>query len=135
MTIPAASLIHHGYRSECRSMNPTTGEGPELVALHNTTDPAQAIRWIRQGLRTVLYTVDPNEHDHLTRWMASDHTQATDTLTNGQPITITATYPGSHLEWTARPVLFLPLLPPPGKPVIRYTLLCAFTNRRTEFSE
>ena len=40
--------------------------------------------------------------------MASDHTQAIDALTHGQPITITATYPGSHLEWTARPMLSSP---------------------------
>ena len=135
MTIQAASLLHRGYRSECRSMSTTTGEAAELVALHNTTDATQAIRWIRHGLGTILYTVDPNEHDHLTHWMASDHAQAVDALTHGQPITITATYPGSHLEWTARPVLYLPLLPPPGKPVIRYTLLCAFTDRCSEFSE
>ncbi|MBF9073169.1 hypothetical protein [Streptacidiphilus fuscans] len=135
MTIPAASLIHRGYRIEYRSLNPSTGEGAELVALHNTTDARQAIRWIRQGLGLILCTVDPDEHDRLTRWMTSDQARAVDALTHGQPVTITATYPGSHLEWTARPVLFLPLVPPPGKPVIRYTLLCAFANRRKEFSE
>ncbi|QMU68114.1 hypothetical protein [Streptacidiphilus sp. P02-A3a] len=116
-------------------MSPTTGEEPELVALHNTTDATQAIRWIRHCLNTVLYTVNPDQRDHVTRWINSDHTQAVDALTHGQPVTITATYADAHLELTARPVLFLPLLPPPGKPVIRYTLLCAFTNRHTEFNE
>lgn len=133
MTIPAAPLLHPGYRAECRSLSPAAGEPPVLVALHNTTNPTHAIRWITNGLRIVLCTVDPNEHDQATRWIDSDHIQAAEALAKGQLVTVTTTYPASHLEWTARPVLYLPLLPPPGKPVISYTLHCAFTNRRSEF--
>jgi hypothetical protein len=134
MTIPAAQLTHPGYRAECRSLSPATGETPVLVALHNTTDATQAIRWITQGVRIVLCTVDPDERDKATRWIDTDHAHAAEALTKGQPVTVTTTYPASYLEWTARPVLFLPLLPPPGKPILRYTLNCAFTNRRSEFA-
>jgi anti-sigma regulatory factor (Ser/Thr protein kinase) len=123
----------HGYRCECHVQSPTTGGTPKLVAAYGTTEAEQAIRWIRRYVTTLTVAVDATTREQVAQWISTDHAKALDDLQRGQLCSFATGYADMHLEWTARPVIFLPLLPPPGKPVISYTPACAHADRHAEF--
>jgi anti-sigma regulatory factor (Ser/Thr protein kinase) len=123
----------HGYRCECHVQTGTTGGTPKLVAAYGTTEAEQAIRWIRRYVTTLAVTVEGSTREQVAQWFSTDHAKALDNLQRGQLCTFATGYADMHLEWTARPVIFLPLLPPPGKPIINYAPTCAHADRITEF--
>lgn len=133
VTVPAVPQMHHGYRCECRIQSPTTGDTPTLTAAFGTTDAEEAIRWIRRYVTTLAAAVEAKTRQQVAQWLSTDHAKAVDDLQRGQLCTFATDYADMHLEWTARPVIFLPLLPPPGKPVISYAPMCAHADRTTEF--
>ncbi|WP_370149453.1 hypothetical protein [Streptacidiphilus sp. EB129] len=132
MTTPTAPLVRHGYRCECRVQSPSTGSAPALVDTFDTTSAAQGVRWVRRSLTILLLAVDSVARERLAHWIDADHEKALADLVSGRPFNLGAEYADVRVEWTARPVVFLPLLPPPHTPIISYKLLCTGAQRRTE---
>jgi hypothetical protein len=89
---------------------------------------AQALTWIRIALRTVLPALEPPEVRRACEWLAPHgQRQAARTLQGGAPVAFAVTARGLRVEWTARPVLFLPLAHrgPGGLPPCTARFACA----------
>ncbi|MCQ4083163.1 hypothetical protein NGB36_21775 [Streptomyces sp. RB6PN25] len=101
-------LIHHGYWCECWTQSPTTGDAAVLLASFDTTSAAHAVRWIRVALRT-LASVDPDAFAGAWGWLTGGYVADIEALAGTEPCTISIRHKDTHVQWTARPVLFLGL--------------------------
>jgi hypothetical protein len=102
-------LIHPGYWSECWTQSPTTGDAPALLASFDTTSATHAIGWIRVTLRTIASALDPEEFPGVWGWLTGGYMADIEALTHTKPRTVTINHGHTHIQWTARPVLFLTL--------------------------
>ncbi|MEV6212875.1 ATP-binding protein [Kitasatospora sp. NPDC051914] len=124
------SIAQPGYRCEHHVRSATGSQGPQLVNTLSTVSADEAIRWLRRSITTLLLALDVENRGKLSQWAETDHAKALDDLRRGLPCTVAATQAGH--QWSAGPVLFLPLLPPTGKPVIAYQPTCSRARRRSE---
>lgn len=103
---PAA---HRGYWCECWTQSPATGNAPVLLASFDAHTATQAVRWIRVALRTVASALEAETRLRAWDWLTTGHTTATYLLTHNEPCSVAISHADTRIEWTARPVLFLPL--------------------------
>ncbi|MCC9311709.1 ATP-binding protein [Kitasatospora sp. RB6PN24] len=129
----ASSIAQHGYRCEHHVQSPADEKGPHLVNTFSTGNAEAAIRWIRQSVRALHLGIDAAELDRLRQWAETDHAKALDDLRRSLPSTLITGNSDDYHQWTARPVIFLPLLPPPGKPVLTYQPMCSRARRCSAF--
>ncbi|MCU7823193.1 ATP-binding protein [Kitasatospora sp. DSM 101779] len=124
------SLTQLGYLCEHRVRSEAGTEDVRVVNTLSAASADEAIRWVRRSITTLLLALDVEDRGRLGQWVEADHVKALDNLRRGLPCTIATSQTGH--QWSAGPVLFLPLLPPTGKPVIAYQPTCSRVRRRNE---
>ena len=100
---------HRGYWCECWTQSPTTGKTPVLLASLEAETPRQAIGWIRITLRTIALSLEREARSQAWEWITTGHRAAIRDLYRDEPCTLVVSHASTHIEWTARAVLFLPL--------------------------
>lgn len=72
--------------------------------------PVQAVRWVRIAARTLVSLLDDAERDAALAWLdGGGCIGAVAGLRRGQPCAFMVRRGGTSVEWTVRPVVFLPL--------------------------
>jgi hypothetical protein len=104
-----APNVRRGYWCECWTTNTTTGDAPGLLASFEAVTATLAVRWIRVVLRTIVSALDSDAADRAWAWLTSGYVAAIGDLERAQRCAFAITHANTHIEWTARPVLFLPL--------------------------
>lgn len=80
------------------------------AAYYATTNPAQAIRRIRVEVRTLVSVLPTKEMLRALAWVEGDGCiGAVGALHRGEPCGFSLSTHDAWIEWTVRPVLFLPL--------------------------
>jgi hypothetical protein len=102
-------ILRSGYWCECWTQSPTTGNAPALLASFDATNAAHAVRWIRVALRTIASALDPEEFAGVWGWLTDGYAADIEALAHTKPCTIAINHSDTHVQWTARPVLFLAL--------------------------
>jgi hypothetical protein len=105
----STSLIRHGYWCECWTHSPATGDAPALLASFDATSAAQAVRWMRVALRTVVSALDPQEFASAWKWLTGGYVADIEALVRTELCAIAIFHGDTHIQWTARPVLYLTL--------------------------
>ncbi|MFE3884720.1 hypothetical protein ACFXPQ_17730 [Streptomyces lydicus] len=65
--------------------------------------------WIRLAVRVLLSGFDPRDTERAYRWLDHGQWEAVARLAAGESYAFSAAAGRTHVEWSARPVLFLPL--------------------------
>jgi hypothetical protein len=102
-------LIRYGYWCECWTQSPATGDAPALLASFDATSAAEAVRWIRVALRTVASALDPEEFAGAWGWLTGGYVADLECLARTERCAVAIRHADTHVQWTARPVLFLSL--------------------------
>ncbi len=71
--------------------------------------PEQALVWMRLAVRVLLSAFDPEDTERAFRWLDRGQWEAVMRLRAGEPYVFVASSGETRVEWSARPVLFLPL--------------------------
>ena len=81
--------------------------------------PNEAVRWIRLTLRTMASALEDPAAERAWAWIGTGYTDDIAALTLNQPCTVAINYADTHVSWTARPALFLPMAHPsmPERPL------------------
>ncbi|GGP89596.1 hypothetical protein [Streptomyces roseolilacinus] len=98
-----------GYWCECWTQDLTTTEAPVLRASFDAYSASQASRWVAIAFRTISPALDPNASDRVWTWLYEERAETIKALIRSEPCTLTITQAGTHITWTIRPALFLPL--------------------------
>ncbi|MFE1575395.1 hypothetical protein [Streptomyces fradiae] len=98
-----------GYWCECWTQDLTTTEAPALRASFDAYSASQATRWVAIALRTISPALDSNASDRVWTWLYEERAETIQALMRSEPCTLTITQAGTHIAWTIRPALFLPL--------------------------
>ncbi|MEC4017129.1 hypothetical protein [Streptomyces sp. H27-D2] len=85
--------------------------GSGLVATLEATHPLQAVRWIKTALRGVVGSLDPPQTAAAAVFFTDGHWTALDALRENRPFAFSIHCGTTHIEWSVRPALFLPLQP------------------------
>ena len=101
--------VRRGYWCECWTTSLATGSAPSLFASFEAVTAAQAVRWIRGALRTITAALEPDAAGRGRAWLTSGCVAAISDLERAQPCALAISHASTRIEWTARPVLFLPL--------------------------
>ena len=112
MTEPTLPTLHSGYWCECWTQSPATGEGPTLLTSFRAVTAGQAVRWIRIALRTLASGLNPEAAEHAWTWIRAGYLNDIESLMHDQPCAMTISHGYTHIGWTARPALFLPMAHP-----------------------
>ncbi|MGY5130406.1 hypothetical protein [Streptomyces nigrescens] len=90
-----------------------------LVRARSAETPTQAMVWIRLAVRVLLSGFDTNDTERAYRWLDHGQWEAVARLKAGEPYAFVASAGQTRIEWSARPVLFLPMAHaatgPPGR--------------------
>ncbi|MCC3653210.1 hypothetical protein LIX60_17425 [Streptomyces sp. S07_1.15] len=98
-----------GYWCECWTDSPSCTQRPALLASIETYSAPQAVRWIAIALRTITSGLEPAAAAQAWDWLHEGRSATTKALHSGEPCTVSVNSHGTHVTWTARPVLLLPL--------------------------
>lgn len=109
MNHEAMPTLRPGYWCECWTQSPATGEAPVLLASCEARNAVQAVRWIRVALRGIISALEPETAACARSWLAGGYVSAIEALAYTTPYIVTISHRDTHIEWTARPVLFLGL--------------------------
>ncbi|AEW95348.1 MULTISPECIES: hypothetical protein [Streptomycetaceae] len=109
MLTPKKSPATPGYWCECWTQSPSTGDLPVLLASFDAATATQAVRWIRVAVRTIASALTPDEFDRVWHWLAGGYLTELQELVRTNPCTFEVHHEDTHIQWTARPVLFLAL--------------------------
>ncbi|MEV8406743.1 hypothetical protein AB0R12_13265 [Streptomyces niveus] len=108
MTRPTSALLR-GYRCECHTSRPRSGDATTLLGSIDVETAPQAVRWIRVALRTLSPALNSEAFEEAWQWLSEDHHDALQALVQGEPVTLTLRQGSTMIQWTARPVQFLRL--------------------------
>ncbi|MCR8575056.1 hypothetical protein [Streptomyces sp. Isolate_219] len=127
------SLVHSAWWCEFSTRTPAFGASDDqvLVRAQSAETPTQAMVWIRLAVRVLLSGFDPRDTERAYRWLDHGQWEAVARLKAGEPYAFTAAAGRTRVEWSARPVLFLPLAHDAAGPPWRCgePALCACTAR------
>ncbi|MDT0456168.1 hypothetical protein RM550_10495 [Streptomyces sp. DSM 41527] len=127
------SGIRSAWWCEFSTRTPAFGDGDERVLLRaqSAETPTQVMVWIRLAVRVLLSGFDPRDTERAYHWLDHGQWEAVARLADGEPYAFTAAAGRTHVEWSARPVLFLPLAHTATGPLGRCAepALCACTAR------
>ncbi|MGW0825856.1 hypothetical protein [Streptomyces sp. NPDC002845] len=94
------------------------GEGGARMRTSAAGTPEQALVWMRLAVRVLLSAFDPEDTERALRWLDHGQWEAVMRLRAGEPYAFVASSGDTRVEWSARPVLFLPVtcaaVGPPG---------------------
>ncbi|SES12467.1 hypothetical protein SAMN04487983_103215 [Streptomyces sp. yr375] len=107
-----------GWWCECVART-TDGDGDGevwtvRVRMGAADTPERALVWMRLAVRVLLSALDPEDVERTFRWLDHGQWEAVMRLRAGEPYVFVAASGSTRVEWSARPVLFLPLLPRRG---------------------
>jgi hypothetical protein len=125
----AAVGVRRGFWAEC--VTRAADEGACLVASIDTVTGLQAVRWMRISARTLVSLLDDVERDAALSWLdGGGCIGAVAGLRRGVPCAFTIRRGGTWVEWTVRPVVFLPLAgrDDRGVPECARRFACAVTD-------
>jgi hypothetical protein len=97
-----------GIRCECR-LHTADGEVVAAARVFDTRSPVRAMRWIRMGVRTLVSTLPEEAAEPIHEWLLFGERAAVRALSRAEPQLYGFRFEGSRVEFTARPVLYLPL--------------------------
>ncbi|MER5768070.1 hypothetical protein [Streptomyces sp. NPDC001985] len=104
------SRPRHGYWCECHAQYlAAPEEPPALMGAFDAYTAAQATNWITVSLHTIAPALDPHASRAASAWLQEGHIDTLQALLRGEPCTIALTQATTHITWTIRPVLYLPL--------------------------
>ena len=98
-----------GYWCECWTQKPGMDQQPALHASFDAHTAAQADRWIAIALRTISPALDTAASEQAWEWLYEGRIDTRRALLRAEPCSVTVNQAGTHITWTARPVIFLPL--------------------------
>jgi hypothetical protein len=103
-----AVVARRGFWAEC--VTRTADTGTCLVASMGTVTAAQAVRWVRISARTLVSLLDYSERDAALTWLdGGGCIGALAGLRRRESCVFRIRRGGTCVEWTVRPVIFLPL--------------------------
>jgi hypothetical protein len=104
----AAVGTRRGFWAEC--ITHTADVGTCLVASVDTVTALQAVEWVRGSAGPLVSLLDEGERDAALSWLEGGGCIGTVAgLRRGKACTFTVRRGGTLVEWTVRPVVFLPL--------------------------
>ncbi|MER7181708.1 hypothetical protein ABT404_19870 [Streptomyces hyaluromycini] len=99
-----------GFWCECWTEDLTHGmQWPALRASFDAYSAPQADRWVAIALRTISPALDPDASDEVWAWLHDGRAETRRALLRLEPSTVSVTQASTHITWTIRPVLFVPL--------------------------
>jgi hypothetical protein len=98
-----------GFWCECWTEDLTEAEQPTFHSSFDAHSAGQADRWIAIALRTITPALDPRASDEAWKWPYEGRIETRRALLCSEPCTDTINQGSTHLTWTARPALLLPL--------------------------
>jgi hypothetical protein len=99
-----------GFWCECWTEDLTDGmQWSALRASFDAYSAPQADRWVAIALRTISPALDPDASDEVWAWLHDGRAETRRALLRLEPCTVTVTQARTHITWTIRPVIFLPL--------------------------
>ncbi|MFD0033813.1 hypothetical protein ACFVJK_37395 [Streptomyces sp. NPDC127172] len=102
--------VQPGFWSECLLITPDTDT---LVASYDAHTAGETLRWLRVVVRMLQSVLTDDEAEPVTFWLLFGQERSHADLEQGQPLELTlrpSRRPGLAVRFTARPVIFLPLL-------------------------
>jgi hypothetical protein len=103
-----AVRARRGFWAEC--VTRPADEGPCLVASVDMVTARQAVGWVRISARSLVSLLDDSERDAALSWLdGGGCIGAVAGLRRGESCVFRIRRGGACVEWTVRPVLFLPL--------------------------
>ncbi|MET8210558.1 hypothetical protein ABZT51_31915 [Streptomyces sp. NPDC005373] len=99
-----------GFWSECLLVTP---DADTLVASYDAHTAGETLRWLRVVVRMLRSVLTDDEAEPVTSGCCSDSVAPTPTSKQGRPLELIlrpSRRPGLAVRFTARPVIFLPLL-------------------------
>jgi hypothetical protein len=99
-----------GYWCECVLYTPTAEFGTTIVDSFDATSAAEAVGWLRFYLSDLTETVSVAESDAARRWLVGGHATTLAAVAKNEPFSFWVSAGWTRVEWTIRPVLFLPLV-------------------------
>lgn len=105
-----ASVGRPGWWCEFAAYSKADGGSGGARRRANAADtPEQVLVWMRLAVRVLLSAFDPEDTERAFRWLDHGQWEAVMRLRAGEPYAFVATSGDTRVEWSARPVLFLPL--------------------------
>jgi len=100
--------VRRGFWAEC--VTRTADTGTSLVASIDTVTARQAVGWVRGSAGPLVSLLDDVERDAALSWLEGGGCiGAVAGLRRGEPCAFTLRRGGTRVDWTVRPVIFLPL--------------------------
>lgn len=96
----------------CEFVAYTTGDSGEGGARAQSSvagTPEQALVWMRLAVRVLLSAFDPEDTERALHWLNYGQWEAVMRLRAGEPYVFVASSGDTRVEWSTRPVLFLPM--------------------------
>ncbi|WP_055523308.1 hypothetical protein [Streptomyces graminilatus] len=110
-----ASGLRQGWWCEFSAYSMADGrEAGARLRAHAVDTPQRALVWMRLAVRPLLSAFDPEDAERAYRWFDHGQWEAVMRLRAGEPYAFVASSGDTRVEWSARPVLFLPLAPADG---------------------
>lgn len=105
---PAPAVGVRGYWCEWWA---TQTESPVSRCLQScpVASPPGALRWARIGLHLIASALDRPASGYVFDWLSADPTEAETALAHGEVFEFAVSVGDVRFEWSARPVVFLPL--------------------------
>lgn len=86
------------------------GNGGARLRANAVDTPERALVWMRLAVRVLLSAFDPEDTERAFRWLDHGQWEGVMRLRAGEPYAFVASSGETRVEWSARPVLFLPLI-------------------------
>jgi len=101
--------VPRGFWCECWTQDLSTDQLPALHASFDAYSVAQADRWIAIALRTISPALDTEASEQAWEWLYEGRVDTRRALLRAEPCSVTVHQAGTHITWTVRPVIFLPI--------------------------
>ncbi|QIY94487.1 hypothetical protein HEP87_11270 [Streptomyces sp. S1D4-11] len=105
-----AAFVRPGWWCSCTTHSDAFHNGAALSKAHSADTPEAATVWMRIAVRTLMSALITEDQDRVHTWLQRGQWEAVMRLKAGEWYGFTARVGSVAVEWTARPVLFLPLL-------------------------
>nr|WP_075733818.1 hypothetical protein [Streptomyces acidiscabies] len=95
-----------GFWCECTTRSLT---GETLVRSYDAYTEAEADRWVSTILRTISPALGADASQQASALLRDRRIDTRRALLNREPCTVSITHATTHITWTIRPAVFLPL--------------------------
>lgn len=101
-------LIRPGWWCECTTYTSATHGGRARLHTHRADTAEHALVWMRIAVRPLLPGFDAEDRERAFRWLDHGQWEAVIRLKAGEAYAFVASAGETRVEWSARPVLFVP---------------------------